>query len=222
MAPVRLRLPRRPNRGWFKKAGNLRYGFELADGDYILLLDADFAPRADLLDETMPYLDPTRTSGIVQSPQFFRVHRRADLGRARRRRGAGAVLPLGADVPAAQRRRRSASAAAPSTGGRRWTTTAASTLIEHSEDVHTGFDLRRLGWDLRYLPVALAAGICPDDVAAFLNQQYRWCSGLDEPARLDGSSGRPSCGCAPGCATSPASSTTCTPALFTFVAPLVP
>ena len=50
-------------------------------------------------------------------------------------------------------------------------------LAEHSEDLHTGFDLYRLGWRLRYLPVALATGNCPDNIMAFINQQYRWCSG---------------------------------------------
>jgi cellulose synthase (UDP-forming) len=52
-----------------------------------------------------------------------------------------------------------------------------TTLIEHSEDVHTGFDLRMKGWRLRYIPVALAAGVCPSDVDSFFTQQYRWCSG---------------------------------------------
>ena len=63
----------RPNRGWFKKSGNLLYGFGISDGDYILLLDADFAPRGDLLDETLPYLDLYPDVGIVQTPQFFHV-----------------------------------------------------------------------------------------------------------------------------------------------------
>jgi cellulose synthase (UDP-forming) len=52
-----------------------------------------------------------------------------------------------------------------------------TTLIEHSEDVHTGFDLRGLGWDLRYVPIAVSTGVCPDSAGAFFNQQYRWCSG---------------------------------------------
>src|SRR6266536_2884416 len=51
------------------------------------------------------------------------------------------------------------------------------TLAEHSEDVRTGFDLNSKGWKLRYIPVALSTGNCPDNVLAFLNQQYRWCSG---------------------------------------------
>lgn len=50
-------------------------------------------------------------------------------------------------------------------------------LIEHSEDVHTGFSLREAGWGLKYIPVPLAAGLCPDDPDSFLSQQYRWCAG---------------------------------------------
>ena len=53
-----------------------------------------------------------------------------------------------------------------------------STLIEHSEDNHTGFDLRRHSWRLRYVPVNLATGLCPDNLSGFfLRQQYRWCMG---------------------------------------------
>jgi cellulose synthase (UDP-forming) len=52
-----------------------------------------------------------------------------------------------------------------------------TTLIEHSEDVHTGFDLYRAGWGLRYIPVPLATGLCPSDPDSFLTQQYRWCAG---------------------------------------------
>jgi cellulose synthase (UDP-forming) len=51
------------------------------------------------------------------------------------------------------------------------------TLAEHSGDVLTGFDLNARGWKLRYIPVALSTGNCPDNVLAFLNQEYRWCSG---------------------------------------------
>src|SRR6202034_2742150 len=63
----------RPNRGWFKKSGNLLYGCGISEGDSILLLDADFAPRPVLLDETLPYFDMTPELGIVEPPQFFHV-----------------------------------------------------------------------------------------------------------------------------------------------------
>ena len=63
----------RPNRGWFKKSGNLWFGYQVSYGDYILLLDADFAPRHDLLDETLPYMEAYPDTGIVQTPQYFRI-----------------------------------------------------------------------------------------------------------------------------------------------------
>ena len=63
----------RPNLGWFLKSGNLRYGYKISSSEYILLLDADFAPRDDTLDETIPYLEPNPEAGIVQTPQFFHV-----------------------------------------------------------------------------------------------------------------------------------------------------
>ena len=166
----------RSNRGWFKKAGNLRYGFQLSSGEYILVLDADFAPRRDLLNELLPYLERDRRIAIVQSPQFFRVLNQQNWIE----RGAGAVQELFYRAIQVSRQRMDGAicvgtcavyrrAALQENGG--------PTLIEHSEDVHTGFDLRRLGWDLRYVPIALATGLCPDTAGAFQVQQYRWCSG---------------------------------------------
>jgi len=165
----------RSNRGWYKKAGNLLYGYRISRGEFILLLDADFAPRPDMLDETLPHMqDPS--VGIVQTPQFFRVLDSQNW----LERGAGAVQELfyrsvqtslsrydGAicvGTCAVYRR-----AALDDNGG--------MTLIEHSEDVHTGFDLYLRGWRLKYLPIALSTGVCPDNLAAYVNQQYRWCSG---------------------------------------------
>ena len=165
----------RSNRGWYKKAGNLLYGYRISRGEFILLLDADFAPRPDMLDETLPHMtDPT--VGIVQTPQFFRVLDTQNW----LERGAGAVQELfyrsvqtslarydGAicvGTCAVYRR-----AALDDNGG--------MTLIEHSEDVHTGFDLYLRGWRLKYVPVALSTGVCPDNLSAYVNQQYRWCSG---------------------------------------------
>ena len=51
------------------------------------------------------------------------------------------------------------------------------TLIPYAEDVHTGLDVRRAGWTMVYLPILLSTGICPDNLDAFVRQQYRWCSG---------------------------------------------
>ncbi|MEH0983450.1 glycosyltransferase family 2 protein [Micromonospora sp. CPCC 205556] len=167
---------RRPNRGWFKKAGNMRYAFERTMSDFILVLDADFVPRKDMLDQMLPWFDAEPKAGIVQSPQYFRVH----MGQTWVERGAGAVQELFyRSVQVSRQAHDSAICVGSCAIYRRDAlfSIGGSTLIEHSEDVHTGFDLRMQGWNLRYIPVVLAAGLCPADVDSFFTQQYRWCAG---------------------------------------------
>ena len=158
-----------------KKAGNLRYAFSQTSAEYLVIMDADFAPRRDFLDETLPYLDDPAIA-IVQTPQYFRTHRaqtwveRADgpiqevFYRAVQvsRNRLGAAVCCG--TSAVYRR-----AALEPQGG--------PTLIPYAEDVHTGLDVRRAGWSMTYLPILLSTGICPDNLDAFVRQQYRWCSG---------------------------------------------
>ena len=163
-------------RGWYKKAGNLRYGFAQSRGDFVLVLDADFTPRADLPLHLLPYMDADPKLGIAQSPQFFRTHR----GQTRMERGAGAVQELFYRLVQVSRDQRGGAICVGSCAIYRREALKAnggSTLIGHSEDVHTGFDLRRQGWGLRYIPVPLAAGVCPDTPDSFFSQQYRWCMG---------------------------------------------
>jgi len=163
-------------RGWFKKAGNLRHGFSHSSGDFIVVLDADFTPRADLPEQLLPYMTADPKLGIVQSPQFFRVHR----GQTTMERGAGAVQELFYRFVQVSRDQRGGAICVGSCAIYRREAlkkNGGATLIGHSEDVHTGFDLRRQGWDLRYVPVPLAAGVCPDTPDSFFVQQYRWCMG---------------------------------------------
>lgn len=166
----------RPNRGWFKKAGNLRYGFERTSGEFIAIFDADFRPRGDFLNELLPYFDADPSLGIVQSPQYFDVLPEQNWIE----RGAGAVQEL---FYRSVQVSRQASGGAICVGSNAIYRRAAlndiggTALIEHSEDVHTGFNLRMKGWNLRYVPVVLAKGLCPATLDAFFKQQYRWCMG---------------------------------------------
>ncbi len=166
----------RANRGWFKKAGNLRHAYALSSGEYIAIFDADFAPREDFLAETLPYLDAEPELGIVQSPQYFRVQQSQSL----MERGAGAVQELFYRVVQVSRDQQDGAICVGSCAVYRRTALddiGGTTLIEHSEDVHTGFDLGAAGWRLRYVPIPLATGLCPAEPDSFLTQQYRWCSG---------------------------------------------
>jgi cellulose synthase (UDP-forming) len=165
----------RPNCGEFKKSGNLRYAFARTHGEFIVVLDADFAPRRDFLAETLPYLDDPAVA-IVQTPQFFRSNSRQSWVEL----AAGAIQEVFyRSVQVARDRFGQAICVGTSAVYRRAALEpqGGPTLIPYAEDVHTGLDVRRAGWSLVYLPIVLSAGICPDKLDAFVRQQYRWCTG---------------------------------------------
>lgn len=166
---------RRPDRPAFKKAGNLRYAFARTQGEYLVILDADFAPRSDFLAETLPYLEDPAVA-IVQSPQYFRVGPRQTWIE----NSAGAVQEIFyRTVQMARNRFGQAICVGTSAVYRRTALEpfGGPTLIPYAEDVHTGLDVRRAGWSMIYVPILLSTGICPDNLDAFVRQQYRWCSG---------------------------------------------
>jgi len=165
----------RPNRGEYKKSGNLRYAFTRTSGEFLVILDADFAPRPDFLTETLPYLaDPS--VAIVQTPQFFRSSTRQTWIE----RSAGAIQEVFyRTIQVARDHHGQAICVGTSAVYRRSALApfGGPTLIPYAEDVHTGLDVRRDGWSLVYVPIVLSAGICPDNLDAFVRQQYRWCTG---------------------------------------------
>jgi cellulose synthase (UDP-forming) len=165
----------RANRGWFKKSGNLREGFKISTGEFLVIFDADFAARSDFLAETLPYMDDPSVA-ILQSPQYFR----ADPRQSWTERGGGAAQELFFRMVQVSRNRFGAAICVGSCAVyRREALRAAggTALVEHSEDVHTGFDVTSGGWKLRYIPLPLATGLSPPDPDSFLTQQYRWCAG---------------------------------------------
>jgi cellulose synthase (UDP-forming) len=166
---------RRPEPGAWKKSGNLRYAFACTSGEFLVILDADFAPRRDFLAETLPYLDDPLLA-IVQTPQFFR----ASSGQTWVENAAGAVQEVFyRSIQVARNRFGAAICVGTSAVYRRAALEpqGGPTLIPYAEDVHTGLDVRRVGWSMVYLPIVLSAGMCPDNLDAFVRQQYRWCTG---------------------------------------------
>ena len=166
---------RRPDLPAYKKAGNLRYAFARTSAEYLVILDADFAPRRDFLAETLPYLDDPRIA-IVQTPQFFQ----SSAAQTWIERSAGPIQEVFyRTVQVARDRFDAAICCGTSAVYRRAALEpqGGPTLIPYAEDVHTGLDVRRAGWTMVYLPIVLSTGICPDNLDAFVRQQYRWCSG---------------------------------------------
>ena len=165
----------RPDRGHLKKAGNLNHAMTLSQGDYIAILDADFAPRHDFLLHLAPYLaDPG--VGIVQSPQCFDTD--ASMSWIERAAGSAQEWFFRWIQPS-----RDASDAAICCGSnalyRRSALEQAGGIapLEHSEDMYTGLALYEHGYRTLYVPVLLAKGTSPDSLGSFVNQQYRWAMG---------------------------------------------
>ena len=165
----------RDDRGTLKKAGNLRSAFSKTDGDFILVLDADFTVRSDALFELMPYFED-QSIGIVQSPQYFDTSVQQNW--LQRSAGATQELFYRWIQPS-----RDSSNAAICVGTcalyRRKGLESAGGFapIQHSEDVHTGVRLAKAGFSLRYVPVLVCKGLCPSELYAFVSQQYRWATG---------------------------------------------
>lgn len=168
----------RPNKGEMKKAGNLKYGFEHSEGQFIVIFDADFAPYPEFIKELLPYME-RQSVGIVQSPQYFQVDNEVH-DRSKLEYGAGNVQEDFYRVIQTSRDRFGGAICVGSNAMYRRSAlnkVGGTYQIEHSEDVHTGVSLVEVGYEVKYIPVILAKGLCPSDMHSFWNQQHRWCSG---------------------------------------------
>jgi hypothetical protein len=166
----------RDDRPRLRKAGNLRWAFARTQGDFFVIFDADFCPRADFLAELVPeHLADERTA-IVQTPQYFRADRRMTWVE----QGAGATQELFYRVVQVNRNRWGASICVGSNAVYRRAAlvdVGGTAEIGFSEDVHTGFGAVDRGWKVKYVPLCMACGACPDSPRAFFTQQMRWCTG---------------------------------------------
>jgi cellulose synthase (UDP-forming) len=180
----------RPNRGFLKKAGNLQYGFGQSTGSLIVIFDADFCPRPDFLAHTVPYMEEDEGIAILQTPQFFETRGTMTW----LERAAGATQELFYRWVQPSRDRAGAAICVGTCAVYRRSAlekTNGFAQIEHSEDVHTGMMLMRAGFSVRYVPILVSRGLCPTDLAGFLNQQYRWCNGSITLLRSGQASKRP-------------------------------
>ena len=158
-----------------KKAGNLRHAFTMTSGEIISIFDADFCPRPEFLTETTTYFQDENLA-ICQTPQFFRWRKNQTWVE----QGAGVTQELFYRMVQVNRNRFGGSICVGTCGVYRRSSLqpfGGTAAIGFSEDVHTGFNCVNNGQDLKYIPVVLSMGACPDEPRAFFMQQYRWCMG---------------------------------------------
>ncbi len=164
----------RPDPGVMKKAGNLTHALSISAGDFIVVIDADFAVRSDFLYETMPYFSDPKV-GIIQTAQYFDVgHRTVSYIQ----RYAGTLQNIFFQfIQPSRDRYRAAICAGTNLVYRRAAVVAAGGFawVPIGEDVHSGVKLAWAGQETRYLPLCLATGVAPMDFPSLANQQARWC-----------------------------------------------
>jgi cellulose synthase (UDP-forming) len=164
----------RPNPGEMKKAGNLTHALGVSTGDFIAVIDADFAARQEFLYETMPYFSDPKV-GIVQTAQFFDVTNRS-FSYIQRYAGTLQEIFFRFIQPARDRYKAAICAGTNLVYRRAAVVTAGGfAQVPIGEDVHSGVKLFWAGYETRYLPLCLAKGVAPTDFPSLANQQARWC-----------------------------------------------
>ncbi|WP_114377380.1 glycosyltransferase [Elioraea thermophila] len=170
-------LTRPDNRG--AKAGNINAALARTSAPFVLVLDADFAPRRNMLYRMMGFFEDPRV-GIVQAPHAFYNPDPMQQNLALHR-----VLPddqrLFFDEIMPCRDAWDAAFCCGSNGILRRSAIAeiGGRLPEGSitEDMLTTLVLLRRGHVTRYLNEKLALGLAPESTAAFFVQRARWARG---------------------------------------------
>jgi cellulose synthase/poly-beta-1,6-N-acetylglucosamine synthase-like glycosyltransferase len=165
----------RENKGYLKKAGNMRNAFTQTNGELILVFDADFVPRSDFLAETVHYFIDEKI-GILQTPQGFQ----SDSSQTDIEQGATYLQEVFYKLI---QNFRDTWGFAVCTGScaiyrrKALEPFGGAYPVERSEDVNTGLSILRTGWKIKYIPLLLSNGLSPNTIKGFFHQQYRWCSG---------------------------------------------
>jgi len=165
------------------KAGNLNYGLSRSDGEVLLVLDADFHPKPEILWRTVGLLDDK--TALVQTPQHYYspdpIQHNLGGGRAwteeqrfffdvaiPAREAWGNAICVGTSFVVSRA----------ALGPRGFEVDCLS------EDVYGGYALVSRGWRVRYLNECLSYGAAADSVVEYIRQRVRWCQGIIQAVGL--------------------------------------
>lgn len=160
------------------KAGNLNNLLNVSRGDYILVLDADFIPKQNIIEKMLPYFEDSKM-GFVQVPQvFYNLDPyQYNLGFdssipneqeffmrsiSKKRSNINATLQLGTNTLFYRQ-------ALLDIGG---VPTGSIT-----EDMATGMLIQNAGYKSYYLNECLAIGLAVESFEDYIKQRDRWARG---------------------------------------------
>jgi cellulose synthase (UDP-forming) len=158
------------------KAGNINYALTKTKGEFLVVLDADMVPQPEFLDRTLGYFNDPKLA-LIQLPQeFYNLdsiqhaknqtswHEQSLFFRVIQPGKNHSNSAFWCGSPSVVRR-----SAIESIGG-----VATETI---TEDIHTTVRLHSRGWKTLFINEALAFGIAPQTIRAFLLQRLRWAQG---------------------------------------------
>lgn len=163
------------------KAGALKHGLELAEGDFVAIFDADFVPNENFLLKTIPYFSNPQI-GMVQTRWEHLNEEYSYLTRAQ-------ALALDGHFVLEQQVRNKAGFFINFNG------TAGiwrkSAIIDAgnwepdtlTEDLDLSYRAQLRGWKFVYLNDVTSPAELPADINALKTQQFRWTKGAVETAK---------------------------------------
>jgi len=172
---------RRADRKGFK-AGALKEGLRTAKGDFIAIFDADFLPRSEFLNKTIPYFYSNPKIGMVQTRW---EHLNGDYSLMTRTQ----AMALDGHFVIEQNMRNKAGYFINFNGtGGVWRKECildagnwqADTL---TEDLDLSYRAQLKGWKFKFLRDVTSPAELPAEINALKSQQFRWTKGAIETAR---------------------------------------
>lgn len=155
------------------KAGNVNNALTIAKAPFFVILDADFVPRPEFLEETLPFMQDTNVA-LVQTPQTYgNMHNIIS-------RGAGYMQTMFYRfIQPGRNQFNAAFSVGTNVLYRRSAVLDIGGLYtdSKSEDVWTSLTLHERGWRTVYIPNTLAIGDAPETIEAYTKQQQRWATG---------------------------------------------
>ena len=155
------------------KAGNVNNALTVAKAPFFVILDADFVPRPEFLEETLPFMVDANVA-FVQTPQTYgNLHNIIS-------RGAGYMQTMFYRfVQPGRNQFNAAFSVGTNVLYRRSAVLDIGGLYtaSKSEDVWTSLTLHERGWRSVYIPNTLAVGDAPETIEAYTKQQQRWATG---------------------------------------------
>jgi len=171
---------RRSNRLGYK-AGGLRYGLEQAQGDLVVIFDADFRPASDFLLCTVPYFTDPGVA-VVQTRWGYLNRYQTALTQAQ-------ALMLDAHFTIDQQGRNALGCFINFNGSAGVWRKAAILEVGNwnldtlTEDVDLSYRAQLVGWKFVYLGEINVPAELPANIRSFRVQQKRWMKGVAQNAR---------------------------------------